>query len=257
MQVISIENLVKVRESAGSTFRLKVDEFFVRKGEFVVIVGSSGCGKSTLMDMIALVLRPSTSDKFELQTQRSEKFEIQQLWDKNKENNLSSVRKALLGYVLQSGGLFPYLSVRENALVPRKLKNLEPNNELLEELADAIGLAIGGKDERRDYSLLDKKPRFLSGGQRQRAAILRALLSEPAIVLADEPTAAVDEINGRKIIEQFKHIARKRDVSVIMVTHDRHLVRGQVDRAYTFEVSKGDESTNVESRLNELPIAEL
>jgi len=179
----------------------------------------------------------------------------------------------VLAYVLQSGGLFPYLSVRENAVLPRKLKGLPANKLLLKEIALSIGLgtptpltsdksankALTKKEliARADYSLLGKKPRFLSGGQRQRSAILRALMSEPAIILADEPTAAVDEITAQSIMREFQAVARSRNVSVVMVTHDRRLVSGRVDRAYTFNVAKNETTGEIVSTVVPLPVDQL
>jgi len=254
---IEVTNLIKKRESAGARFRLEIPEFYVDPGEFVAIVGESGCGKSTLLDMFALVLRPTTSDSFDIRTHNEAANEIQALWDANDEDALSSVRRDLLGYVLQAGGLFPYLTVRENASVPRKLKGLKQNDLMVQETAAAIGLAMKVGDDEYDYSLLDKKPRHLSGGQRQRSAILRALLSEPSIILADEPTAAVDMITGESIIRAFKEIAQKNKVSVVMVTHDRHLVSGNVDRAYTFKVTHEESTGFVVSRMVDLAVEEL
>jgi len=271
-RAISLEQVIKKRESAGANYMLEIPEFHVNTGEFVVIVGASGCGKSTLMDMLALVLRPSSAQTFQYTDISDKVHDAESLWRDGKENGLSNIRRDILAYVLQSGGLFPYLSVRENASVPRRLKGLPVNNQLLEEIAYAIGLAVpvAGRNKvalgdpvsaevlsGADYSLLSKKPRHLSGGQRQRSAILRALMSEPAIILADEPTAAVDEITAESIMHEFKAVARQRNVSVVMVTHDRHLVRGKVDRAYTFDVTRDSDSGLIRSRLINLPISEL
>jgi len=273
-RAITLIQVEKKRESAGANFLLQIPEFYVTPGEFVVIVGSSGCGKSTLMDMLALVLRPSAAQIFQFTDAYGDIHDAHALWRDGKENKLSAIRRDVLAYVLQSGGLFPYLSVQENAVVPRRLKGLPENKQLLQEIAYAIGLAVpiagnhgaqasGGASfsadhlSGADYSLLRKKPRHLSGGQRQRSAILRALMSEPAIILADEPTAAVDEITAQSIMEEFKYVARQLNVSVVMVTHDRHLVRGRVDRAYTFDVTRDGNSGLICSRLIDLPTHEL
>jgi len=268
---VALTQLTKKRESIGAKFLLQVPEFHVARGEFVVVVGTSGCGKSTLMDMVALVLRPSSAQTFSFSASSNQTFDAAKLWKNNDEKGLSRIRREVLAYVLQSGGLFPYLSVRENAALPRKLKGLPANKTLMNEIAYSIGLgtSTAAASDRAasltqeqlistaDYSLLGKKPRFLSGGQRQRSAILRALMSEPAIILADEPTAAVDEITAQNIMHEFKQVARQRNVSVVMVTHDRRLVSGQVDRAYTFNVSRNDDSGQIVSTLVPLPVEQL
>jgi len=265
-EVIRLRDMEKRREKAGSKFRLSVPEFSVGAGDFVAVVGESGCGKSTLMDMLALVLRPSAASTFELRDAGGAMQDVTGLWAAQDQRRLATLRKELLGYVLQAGGLFPYLSVAENALLPRRLKGLGASREALRELAYGIGLAAGepasgkgpGRLDGLDFSLLEKKPRHLSGGQRQRAAILRSLLSEPTVVLADEPTAAVDGLTAESIMTQFRRIARDSGVSIVMVTHDRALARGHVDRAYVFERPRLDADTGfVDSTLAETDVAAL
>ena len=265
-EVIRLRDMEKRREKAGSKFRLSVPEFSVGAGDFVAVVGESGCGKSTLMDMLALVLRPSSVGEFTLRDGDGTTRDVGVLWEADAQRELAELRKGQLGYVLQAGGLFPYLSVAENAMLPRRLKGLAASRERLRELAHGIGLVVGDAGPDRapgwldalDFSLLDKKPRHLSGGQRQRAAILRALLSEPSVILADEPTAAVDRLNAESIMSEFRRVAENSGVAIVMVTHDRSLARAHVERAYTFGRPRRDpDSGFVVSTLVETDVAAL
>ena len=137
---------------------------------------------------------------------------------------LARVRRELLGYVLQSGGLLPFLNVRRNIGLPRRLKTGRPGD--IADLAERMGL--GG--------LLDKKPRYLSGGQRQRVAILRAIGHRPSLILADEPTAAVDRSRARAIVSDFRDLAKAEGCAIAMVSHDQQLVQDFADRSYGFQV---------------------
>ncbi len=242
-EIIKLRNVERLRVSGSSRFRLSVPEFSVGEGDFVAVVGESGCGKSTLMDMLALVLRPSAGDEFSMRGKDESMHEILACWAAADQRQLAELRRDRLGYVLQAGGLFPYLSVADNILLPRRLKGLGICRGALHELARHMGLVAderaaglsGDSGAELDHSVFDKKPRHLSGGQRQRVAIMRALLAEPAVVLADEPTAAVDGLTAQSIMAQFRHTAKTLGIGIVMVTHDRALARTHVDRAYVFE----------------------
>ena len=216
-------NLTRRREKSGVVFELLVPELNVRAGEFVAIVGKSGCGKSTLLDMLGLVLAPGDADEFRLTGREGESIDLQALWKTHNENNLARIRRNHLGYVLQTGGLLPFLNVFDNIRMPVQLKGSGHTEEELTGLAERLQIR----------EIIRKKPSYLSGGQRQRAAILRALASRPDIILADEPTAAVDETNGREIVQVFREISAEHGSAVLMVTHDVHLVKDVADRTYT------------------------
>jgi putative ABC transport system ATP-binding protein len=217
----------KIREKGGMHFELHVPSFSVHAGEFVAVVGESGCGKSTLLDILGLVLRPDAVGRFFLKrrTQR-EPADLATL----SEQGLSLCRRKDIGYVMQSGGLLPYLSVLDNIVLPCRI-NAYPDKLSLKRakvLAETLGIGAH----------LDKKPAFLSGGQRQRAAIARALVHMPRLVLADEPTAAVDNITACEVRDAFQRTAAEQMAAVILVTHDRGLIRGKVDRTVTFSLQK-------------------
>ena len=224
-----VEDLRIERRQSDSGFRLEVPEFRVARGEFVAVVGATGCGKSTLLDILGLVLRPDRAARFEFACPRKGNRDLMRMPGRQ----LNRIRRELLGYVLQSGGLLGFLSVRENILLPAKLKGgIRGRRGRLRDLADRLGIS----------DQLSKNPRFLSGGQRQRASIARALIHDPTVVLADEPTAAVDRLTAAKIVDELKGLATAKGVSVVMVSHDTKLVAPPVcDRAYTFDIRRMDD----------------
>lgn len=232
------------REQGGQVFELHVDDLVIPRGSFVAIVGKSGCGKSTLLDMLGLVLKPTQARAFAFGAGASGSADVWAMWEEGREVDLARLRRDHIGYVLQTGGLFPFLSVRANARLPAELKGNHLSDELLEERAARLEI----KD------LLSKKPGFLSGGQRQRSAILRALSNDPDIILADEPTAAVDQETAVKIVADLKALAEQKDVTVLVVTHDRELVANLATLTYTFTVQKPQVNLTV-SRCHELRAA--
>lgn len=223
--VICLKNVRKVREKGGNRFELHVPSFVIQPGEFIAIVGESGCGKSTLLDMLALVLKPTTADEFTLRLSKSGTGQAVMALS---EKELARLRQAGMGYVLQTGGLLPFLTVQENIMLPCRLNGMMDREEEVQKLVVRLGIA----------EQLTKKPQFLSGGQRQRAAIARALAHHPPIVLADEPTAAVDKLTAREIRNAFKELTQYMGVTVCMVTHDESLVADTADRTFTFVVQK-------------------
>ena len=151
----------------------------------------------------------------------------------------AAIRSQSIGYVLQTGGLLPFLTVRQNIALPLALNRLKDNSRI-QELASNLGIA----------EQLDKRPAFLSGGQRQRAAIARALIHRPSLVLADEPTAAVDELTAMEIRDQFQSLSKTLGTTTIMVSHDRSLLRGRVDRIFSFRLERATHGVTI-STLHE------
>jgi putative ABC transport system ATP-binding protein len=223
--IVYLKNLVKVREKGGNRFDLHVPSLVVSPGEFIALVGESGCGKSTLLDILALVLKPTSADAFLMHLpKRDVTYDVMSL----SEEELSSIRKADLGYVLQTGGLLSFLTVHENITLPCRLNGMADVEQRVRSLVERLGIV----------EQLTKKPQFLSGGQRQRAAIARALAHHPPIVLADEPTAAVDKHTAIDIRDTFKELTGELGVTLFMVTHDERLIANAADRTFTFEVRK-------------------
>jgi len=239
--VLTVADMCKVREKAGTRFELRIPAFQAAAGEFVAVVGQSGCGKSTLLDLLGLVLRPDEAREFSLLPRegKDRATDLRRLPEKM----LAALRCRDIGYVLQTGGLLPYLTVRANIMLPCRLNGYPEG--LAERRARSLAVMLGIDGQ------LDKKPAFLSGGQRQRAAIARALAHSPRLILADEPTAAVDNFTAREIRDILKHIAAEQQTALIMVTHDRELIRGHVDRTVGFAVEKTADGQVVSTLLED------
>ncbi|MFH2059417.1 MAG: ATP-binding cassette domain-containing protein [Pseudomonadota bacterium] len=220
--VLLIDRLMHTRSQAGVYFQLIVPKMDLGPGQFAAVVGPSGCGKSTLLDILGLVLKPKQIEHFSI-AGTDGPIDLTGL----SQAKLAAVRSRYIGYVLQTGGLLPFLSVRRNIALPLRL-----NRQKDPGLVDAIARTLGIEEQ------LNKLPSFLSGGQRQRVAIARALVHKPRIVLADEPTAAVDELTAIEIRDQFRALSRKFGTTTIMVTHDRSLIKGRVDRVFKFNIER-------------------
>ncbi|WP_051308902.1 ABC transporter ATP-binding protein [Desulfogranum japonicum] len=225
--VYLLRKVHKVRSKGGVTFTLVIPELIVQSGNFVAVVGPSGCGKSTLLDLLAMVSTPTSWDTFTMFAGRDNTrlpMSIPELSD----NKRVSLRCANIGYVLQNGGLLPFLNVRENILLTAELNDISNARQKLDYLLTTLGL--------QDH--INKKPQHLSGGQRQRVAVARALIHGPAIILADEPTAAVDYPTALEIRNELKHLAATTGAAVLMVTHDYSLIRDVADMEIHFDLNR-------------------
>lgn len=201
--ILEIDALKKYYGKAGNlTKALDGITFQVMSGEFLGIMGSSGSGKSTLLNCIATVTQP-TSGKIMLQG-----MEIQVL----KGRRLAEYRGRKIGYLFQSFELLDNLTGRENILLPLSLHNVpkEESKKRLEQLADYLEIR----------EVLNKFPSQMSGGQKQRVAAARALILKPGIILADEPTGALDSKNSKTLMEKIEGLNRDENATILMVTHD-------------------------------------
>ncbi len=208
--IYSLRQVVKSRLAEGAGFRLVVPKIDILPREHVALVGHSGCGKSTLLDLLALVLHPDEAERFEMRADtESDPLDIQELWRRKQQNRLSLLRKQHIGYVLQQGGLLPYLTVRENIELPRQLLGL-PEDDTVKSISRVMGI----------HRQLDKLPGLLSAGERQRVAFARALAHRPKILLADEPTASLDPITARKIMAVVMELVKGLDITLIIASHD-------------------------------------
>ncbi|SHO51347.1 putative ABC transport system ATP-binding protein [Desulfopila aestuarii DSM 18488] len=224
--MVRLEDIVKRRSQSESVFELQVPSFAVHPGQMVAVIGESGCGKSTLLDMIALVMEPTEVARFEISTGNTGGVcDVAALWARGDEGALSALRRDFFGYVLQTGGLLPFLSVRQNICLPGRIKGHPILPGRVGTLAKRLGVA----------GCLDRMPESLSIGQRQRVAIVRALAHQPRLVLADEPTAAVDKARARAIMDDMQRLAEDESVAVVVVTHDVDLIMDRVEVAYTFD----------------------
>lgn len=218
MEVLKIEDLCK-RYDEGETqvSALKNISLSVEKGEFVAIVGQSGSGKSTLLHLIGGVDKP-TSGKIYVNGE--------EVYQKTREE-LAIFRRRQVGLVYQFYNLIPILNVEENMTLPLKLDGKKIDEKRLNELLDILGLT-----ERRKHL-----PKQLSGGQQQRVSIGRALMNEPSLLLADEPTGNLDQENSQEIIELLKHSNRKYDQTLLIVTHNEDIA-AQADRIIRLQDGK-------------------
>ena len=183
----------------------------VGRGDMISIMGPSGSGKSTLMNIIGLLDRP-TSGSYVLNNR-----EVSTMND----NDLSTIRNAEIGFVFQSFRLLPRLTAQENTGIPLVYRGLTAKE--IERRTEAALERVGLADR------IHHRPRELSGGQQQRVAIARALAAEPSILLADEPTGALDPTIGGEIMDLFLRLKEEENITVILITHDP-MVAGQCER---------------------------
>ncbi|MCP4980939.1 MAG: ABC transporter ATP-binding protein [Gammaproteobacteria bacterium] len=207
--VYSLKNVVKERLIDGVGFRLIVPDIQISAEENIALIGHSGCGKSTLLDILALISRPDSCEQMNIHPVAGDSYDIARLWKRDRQSRLSQIRKQHIGYVLQSGGLLPYLTVRENIELPRKLLKL-PDDDSISSISRVLGI------DRQ----LDKLPGLLSAGERQRASFARALSHRPSILIADEPTAALDPITAQKIMAVVMEVIRGLKITLITASHD-------------------------------------
>ena len=238
--VYKLRNVVKERITDGVGFRLLVPDIRISAEENIALIGHSGCGKSTLLDMLALILRPDDSDQFDLHPVGGDDTDVARMWKRGRQGALSQVRKRHIGYVLQSGGLLPYLTVRENIELPRRLLKL-PDDDSINSLSRVLGI----------HRQLDKLPGHLSAGERQRAAFARALSHRPSILLADEPTAALDPITAQKIMAVVMEVIRGLKITLITASHDWAHVYKMELRTLKQEASPVDNGNVYESRFSD------
>ncbi|MGL4737452.1 MAG: ABC transporter ATP-binding protein [Cellulosilyticaceae bacterium] len=204
MEILKIEELCKVYGKGDTEVRaLDYINLSIQKGEFVAIIGASGSGKSTLLHMIGGV------DQVTGGTVRVEGVDLAKL----NENKLAIFRRRKVGLIYQFFNLVPTLNVRENILLPLLLDGKAIDEDYFEEVITILGL----KDR------LNHLPSELSGGQQQRVAIGRAMIYQPAIILADEPTGNLDRKNSKEIIELLKMSNKKYKQTIIMITHDEQI----------------------------------
>ena len=206
MNLLEISKICKTYGSGETAVQaLKNVSFSVPKGEYVAIVGESGSGKSTLLNMIGALDMP-TSGKVMISGK-----DIYSMNDRK----LTVFRRRNIGFIFQAFNLIPELTVEQNIIFPVLLDYQKPDKKYLEEL-----LAVLNLKERRKHL-----PSQLSGGQQQRVAIGRALITRPALILADEPTGNLDSQNTSEVIALLKEASRKYEQTIIMITHSRSIAQ--------------------------------
>ena len=204
--VLEVRDLTKVYGGglAATTTALDKVSFSVAKGELVAIMGPSGSGKSTLLNCVATIDRPTSGevevDGHSISTMR--------------QRALADFRRTQLGFIFQDSNLLDTLTCRENIELPLTIDHVKPAQvqERAEKVARSLGVA----------EVLDKYPYQVSGGQAQRIAACRAIVTDPALVLADEPTGALDSKSARVLLEAFQGLNSTYDTTLLMVTHDAY-----------------------------------
>ncbi|MCR4646604.1 MAG: ABC transporter ATP-binding protein [Oscillospiraceae bacterium] len=206
-QIISMQGICKSYQMGGETLNvLKSVDFSVNKGEFTAILGPSGSGKSTLMNIIGCM------DSFDSGTYLLNGIPIHEA----KERDLVKIRNEQIGFIFQNYHLIPTYTVMQNIIMPLLMRGEDRKTAEKEcqEVVEMLGLA-----ER-----LQHKPSELSGGQRQRVAIARALCSKPSLLLADEPTGALDQNSGAEVLRLFTKLHEMGN-TIVMITHDLNVAK--------------------------------
>lgn len=218
MEILKVENLTKTYGSGENLVHAVNDvSFSVEKGEFVAIVGASGSGKSTLLHLIGGVDRPTSGKIF------VDGNDISKMND----DKLAVFRRRQVGIVYQFYNLIPILTVEENITLPCDLDGRGVDRERLEMILDSFGLRA-----RRKHL-----PNQLSGGQQQRTSIARALINNPSLVLADEPTGNLDSKSSEEVMSMLKMCNQSYGQTVIMITHNLDIAK-QADRIITISDGK-------------------
>jgi putative ABC transport system ATP-binding protein len=238
MQDVAI-SLARRGNTTGG-FQLAVGRFVAARGEAIALIGESGSGKSTLLNLIGLAQRPHRAARFGLGTRDGAVHDIAALWAAGADAALTGIRARHQGYVLQQGGLLPFLSVRGNIAIALDLAGRSDPGAVAQVAAE-LGIE----------PLLDRGIGEISVGQRQRVAIARALVHHPDVILADEPTANVHPSMADEVLGLLREEAAKHDALLLMATHD-------VGRATAFgfdfvevapQAAAGEASRSVVSRV--------
>ena len=206
MEILKVENLTKIYgEGTNRVVALDNVSFSVEKGEFVAIVGASGSGKSTLLHLLGGVDKPTKGKVF---------VDGKDIYNLS-EDNLAIFRRREVGLIYQFYNLIPILNVEENITLPLELDNRKIDKTDLNELLKKLGM----------YNRRTHLPNELSGGQQQRASIGRALITHPAIILADEPTGNLDSKSSDEIVELLRQTNKEYKQTIIMIKHNMEIAK--------------------------------
>ncbi|WP_155591174.1 ABC transporter ATP-binding protein [Lysinibacillus cavernae] len=204
-KIVQAKNVQKDFGSKGNLFRALQDiNIEINEGEFVGIMGPSGAGKSTLLNIFSTIDKPTSGDIV------IDGKEIMMMDDEQ----LSDFRRDRLGFIFQDYNLLDTLTVNENILLPLALAKV-PEKEIekrVEKIADSFGIR----------EILNKYPYHISGGQKQRVAASRAIVANPSLILADEPTGALDSKSATNLLESLSNLNKKNSATILMVTHDAY-----------------------------------
>lgn len=218
MEILKVEKLSKIY-GGGDTAVKAVDDisFSIKKGEFVAIIGPSGSGKSTLLHLLGGVDKPTSGC---VRVNDTDMYKMD-------DTSLAVFRRRHIGLIYQFYNLIPVLNVQENITLPLLLDGQKIDEEFLNRIVTTVNL----------NNRLNHLPNQLSGGQQQRVSIGRALINQPDIILADEPTGNLDSKNGKEVLELLKKSNKQFQQTLVMITHDESIAL-QADRVITMEDGK-------------------
>jgi len=205
MSVLKAENITKIYGGKKGAMKVKALDNFsitIENGEFVGVMGPSGSGKTTLLNILATIDTPSSG---ELYINGINPMKLD-------EKHTALFRRRNLGFIFQDYNLLDTLSLKENIILPLALEKVDPKTieDKVKDMAEILNI----------NDILNKKPYEVSGGQQQRAAIARALIHNPSIILADEPTGNLDSKASQEVMESLKSLNEERNATIMMVTHD-------------------------------------
>ena len=224
--MLTIQGMCIQRGNQQQSFAVSLPALSLQAGEIAALTGPSGCGKSTLLEMIGLILQPNALELYQLGREQND---ITQDILTDNQRALAGLRAQKLGFVLQNGGLLPYLTVWQNIQLPRQMLGLPAKSTWLEKAISHLQL----------IPLLHHYPRQLSIGERQRVAFVRAIAHEPALLLADEPTAALDPHNAQILFSLIVEMVKSLQLSALIVSHDWSLVEQFQLKRYQAELAGG------------------
>lgn len=210
--MLHIEQLSITRHADSIEFQVCLPSLSLGAGNIVILQGDSGCGKSTLLEMIGMILKPDHIDRYQLNID-GENNELSDMIKQNQQDKFSQIRAHYFGFIPQTGGLLPFLTIKENILLPLQLLGKVPDKARLSLLTEKLGIA----------HLLNKYPKQLSIGERQRSSFIRSIIHKPLLLLADEPTSALDPYNADLLFNLIIEQAKDDNIAAIIVTHDRHI----------------------------------
>lgn len=218
MEILKVENLTKTYGKKDTEVKaLDNISFSVNKGEFIAIVGASGSRKSTLLHLIGGVDKPTSGKVY---------INGKDIYSLSKDE-IAIFRRNEIGLIYQFYNLIPILNVKENITLPCDLEGKKVDEKRLDEIIQMLGL-----ENRKEHL-----PNELSGGQQQRVAIGRALINNPSIILADEPTGNLDSKASKEIIDLLKNSNKKYNQTILLITHDENIAK-QADRIITIQDGK-------------------
>lgn len=207
--LLEVEGMTFSRGVGDERFTVELPALRLGAGELVAVTGRSGSGKSTVLELLGLLSAPHPNARFIWRGNGGD-TDVAKLWHRRAHGALAQIRGTSMGFVLQTHGLLPFLTVAGNLALIRRSLGLPPQEPRLDAMIERLGVG----------TMLHKKPHELSVGEQQRASIVRALAHSPALVLADEPTSALDPGLGDEVMGLFLEQAHSHGIAVLIATHE-------------------------------------